>query len=224
VADKLSFEPALDSRPSDTPWPQLTWPPPADTNLVDEFVELRPADAERDAAQLFTALDHDAVWAHVAGRPSNGEQMAQALRTRTAGGMLPWIVRLARPIGGLPSGAVVGMTSYLDVSVSDARLEIGWTAYSPHVWATAVNPAAKLALLGYAFEQLGAGRVQLKTDVRNQRSQRAIAKLGASYEGTLRRFQRRADDTIRDTVLFGIVIEQWPTVRTTLQSRLAEFA
>lgn len=71
----------------------------------------------------------------------------------------------------------------------------------------AVNPDTKLLLLGLAFDTLGAGRVQLKTNVRNVRSQRAIDRLGARYEGTLRRYQRRADGTVRDTALFSIVAE-----------------
>jgi RimJ/RimL family protein N-acetyltransferase len=113
------------------------------------------------------------------------------------------------------------MSSYLEVSVHDARLEIGATAYRPSVWASAVNPDTKLLLLGYAFDDLHVGRVQLKTDVRNTRSQRAIARLGARCEGTLGRFQRRADGTVRDTVLFSILAEDWPRVRDGLQSRLA---
>ena len=101
-----------------------------------------------------------------------------------------------------------------------ARLEIGWTAYTPAVWAGTVNPDAKLTLLAYAFDELGAGRVQLKTDVRNQRSQRAIAGIGAQFEGLLRRYQRRSDGTIRDTVLFSILAEEWPTVRAGLRARI----
>jgi RimJ/RimL family protein N-acetyltransferase len=121
----------------------------------------------------------------------------------------------------LPEGAVVGWSSYLEVSPADARLEIGNTAYTPAVWGTAVNPEAKLLLLGYAFEGLSMGRVQLKTDIRNVRSQRAIAGLGATYEGTLRRYQRRADGTVRDTVLFSITAEDWPDVRRSLIARVA---
>jgi RimJ/RimL family protein N-acetyltransferase len=75
-----------------------------------------------------------------------------------------------------------------------------------------------------AFEVLGAGRVQLKTDVRNARSQQAIARLGAQYEGVLRRYQRRADDTVRDTVMFSILAEEWPAVRDRLQRRVIAFA
>jgi RimJ/RimL family protein N-acetyltransferase len=89
------------------------------------------------------------------------------------------------------------------------------------VWGTVVNPQTKLLLLGHAFDDLGAGRVQLKTDIRNVRSQQAIARLGATYEGVLRRYQRRADGTVRDTVLFSVIAEQWPSVRERLQARLA---
>jgi hypothetical protein len=81
------------------------------------------------------------------------------------------------------------------------------------VWATTVNPETKLLLLQHGFEVLRAGRVQLKTDVRNQRSQQAIARLGAHYEGTLRRHFRRSDGTVRDSVLFSITAEDWPACR-----------
>ena len=132
-------------------------------------------------------------------------------------------MRLRVRYAGLAPGTIVGTSSYLDVAVGDARLEIGFTAYRPDVWASAVNPDTKMVLLGYAFDDLGAGRVQLKTDVRNIRSQRAIARLGARYEGTLRRYQRRADGTVRDTVLFSVLAEDWSSVRQGLANRLDEF-
>jgi N-acetyltransferase len=220
------FTPRLDARPVDTAWPRLHWPPglsgppAADVRLTGRYVELSPADPNRDADELFTALDHDAVWHHVAGRPADVPGCARLLEAGYAAGRLPWIVRLTVAHAGLPAGAVVGTSSYLDISVADARLEIGFTAYTPATWAGVVNPETKLLLLGYAFDVLGAGRVQLKTDVRNARSQQAIARLGAQYEGVLRRYQRRADDTVRDTVIFSILAEEWPDVRAGLTARL----
>ena len=216
--DLPRFEPLLDERPLDTRWPELAWPMHPATALTGRFVTLTlatPADVE----ELFTALDHEAVWAHVAGRPSGAGALAAAIAAR---GPLwaTWVVRLACPLEGLPAGTVVGTTSYLDVSPADARLEVGSTLYSPTFWGGPVNPEAKLLLLGHAFDRLGAGRVQLKTDVRNIRSQQAIARLGARYEGTLRRYQRRADGTVRDTVLFSIAAEDWPSVQARLQARL----
>jgi N-acetyltransferase len=214
------FTPRIDSRPADVVWPRMPWPPAPDVRLRGQFVELSQADAERDGAELFAALDHDAVWQHLAGRPTDAAGYARLLEDGYAAGRLPWIVRLTADTAGHSMGAVVGTSSYLDISASDARLEIGFTAYTPATWAGVVNPETKLLLLGHAFEVLGAGRVQLKTDVRNVRSQQAIARLGAHYEGVLRRYQRRSDDTMRDTLMFSILAEEWPAVRDALTTRL----
>ena len=198
-----------DSRPDDVVWPQAEWPPPHE--LVGDHVTLTQF-VPADTPELFAALDHDACWDHIAGRPAHAEEYAATLAQAPQAGRWPWVVRRA--------GLVVGTTSYMDVSLPDARLEIGSTAYSPSVWATEVNPECKLLLMTWAFEH-GFGRVQLKTDIRNRRSQAAIAKLGASYEGVLRRYQRRADGTVRDTVMYSVTAEEWPGVRERLRSRLA---
>jgi N-acetyltransferase len=199
----------------------MAWPPPDSTTLSGTVVEVQPFEADRDAEDLFAAVDHDAVWEHVAGRPHDSAALADSMRRRYAGGSLPWVVRLRVPHAGLATGSCVGSSSYLEVSVEDARLEVGSTTYTPSLWGTAVNPDTKLLLLGHAFEVLRVGRVQLKTDVRNARSQEAIARLGATYEGTLRRYQRRTDGTVRDTALFSVVAEDWPAVRAGLQDRVA---
>jgi RimJ/RimL family protein N-acetyltransferase len=214
------FVPVTDPRPVDRAWRRLVWPLPPDVVLRGQVVELRPAEPDQDAVQLCAALDHDAAWEHVAGRPADPTGYADLLRTRIGNGWLAWIVRLRESYRGHDAGTIVGTTNYLDISPADARLEIGGTTYAPSVWATHVNPDTKLTLLRYAFDELGAGRVQLKTDIRNARSQQAIARLGASYEGNLRRFTRRKDDTIRDSVLFSIIAEEWPDVRAGLEERL----
>lgn len=214
------FTPRVDTRPVDTAWPRIPWPPAADLRLRGRYVELSQADPGLDAQELFAALDHDAVWQHLAGRPADAAGYGRFLEDGYAAGRLPWIVRLTVGQPGLAAGAVVGTSSLLDISAVDARLEIGATAYTPAAWAGVVNPETKLLLLSYAFDVLGAGRVQLKTDVRNSRSQQAIARLGAQYEGVLRRYQRRSDDTVRDTVMFSILAEEWPAVRDGLTARL----
>jgi len=214
------FVPRVDARPEDIAWPHLQWPPPQDIVLRGRCVELTLADPRRDASELFAALDHDAVWQHVAGRPVDVAGYTAILEQAASAGRWPWVVRLARDYAGLKTAAVVGTSSYLEISPRDARLEIGFTAYTPAVWGGVVNPETKLLLLGYAFETLNVGRVQLKTDVRNVRSQLAIARLGARYEGTLRRYQRRSDDTVRDTVLFSMLADEWPAARAGLVARL----
>lgn len=215
------FEPVPDPRPNDEAWPQLSWPIPAGTELSGAAVRLTPVDPVSDAPELFRQLDHDIVWAHLPFRPTTLVEMTRMLMGwRENPEWHAWTVRLLQDIGDLPAGSVVGTTSYLDVSVCDARLEIGATIYAPAVWSTSVNPEAKRLLLEYAFETLHAGRVQLKTDTRNHRSQQAIARLGAQYEGTLRRNKRRADGTVRDDVMFSITTEDWPAVNERLSARL----
>jgi len=220
-ADVADFAPVGDPRPDDVVWPTMVWPVDRSTELVGSTVRITPVVPGTDASTLFAALDADEVWRHVPGRPATPERYRAAMAdleedpTRQQ-----WLVRAARPVGGLAAGAVIGTTSYLDASTRDARLEIGATMYVPSVWGTAVNPETKLLLLTLAFVGLGVGRVQLKTDVRNHRSQRAIARLGARYEGTLRRYQRRDDGTVRDTVLFSITAEEWPGVQAGLAARL----
>ena len=213
------FEAIRDERPNDTPWPGMVWPPTV-ARLTGHVVELVPCVPERDAGPLFRALHHDTVWRHVPGRPESPEQYSAILAQRQAEGRFVWIVRLLQPHAGLAAGAIVGTSSYLDVCTPDARLEIGATLYVPAVWGTKVNPDAKRLLLAQGFEALGVGRVQFKTDVRNERSQQAIARLGARYEGTLHRHQRRDDGTIRDSVLFSIIAEDWPDIRERLIARL----
>lgn len=115
---------------------------------------------------------------------------------------------------------VVGSTRYMDVQPAHKGVEIGWTWYSPEVWGTVVNPEAKFLLLRHAFETWGAKRVQLKTDSQNLRSQAAIRKLGAKYEGTLRNHRIRPDGTLRDTVMFSIIDTEWPAVKAGLARRI----
>lgn len=116
----------------------------------------------------------------------------------------------------------IGSTRYMDVQAASKGVEIGWTWYAPDTWGTVVNPEAKYLLLRHAFEDWGAIRVQLKTDLKNVRSQAAIKKLGAKQEGILRSHRFRRDGTIRDSVIFSIIREEWPTVKAGLEQRLAQ--
>jgi RimJ/RimL family protein N-acetyltransferase len=204
------FEPRVDPRPEDAPWPHAQWPLDPSTVLTHGAVTLRLANPQH-ALALFTALDHDACWAHVRGRPDSEDDVVQTTLDATRMGRWMWIVER--------DGEVVGTTSFLEVAPVDARLEIGYTLYTPSAWGTEVNPACKFLLMDWAFGH-GFGRVQLKTDIRNARSQQAIARLGAQYEGVLRRYQRRQDGTVRDTVLFSVTAEDWPDVRAGLLARL----
>ena len=174
---------------------------PGDRPLVGEHVRLDlsvPADAEG----LFPALDHAEVWAAgYAGGPATRPGAADGWRKRiddaAAESRAMFTVRL------VGDGRVVGTTSLGDVDLTHERVHLGWTAYDPAVWSTAVNPECKLLLLTHAFEDCGFGRVKIQTDLINTRSQAAIAKLGATREGVLRRHMKRPDGTGRDTVVFS---------------------
>lgn len=204
--------PLVDSRPGEPPWPSVTWPPPQDTVLKGARARLRLASPD-DADALFTALDHDEVWTHVKGRPMASAELRQTIVESKSQGRWIWVVE--------SGGEVVGSTSFLDISPVDARLEIGFTAYARHTWGTGVNAQCKLLLMSWAFEEGTFRRVQMKTDIRNARSQVAIARLGAQREGILRSYQRRQDGSIRDTVMFSVLAEEWPAIRARLTSFLA---
>jgi ribosomal-protein-alanine N-acetyltransferase len=131
-----------------------------------------------------------------------------------------------RAAGGYPyalvvDGQAVGVSCYLDVRPAHRGLEIGATWIGRTHQGTRVNPAAKRLLLGHAFEDLGMERVQLKCDARNLQSQRAIEKLGAVREGVLRRHMTLPDGTMRDTVMYSVLADEWPAVRERLEQRLA---
>ena len=149
-------------------------------------------------------------------------------RARVAGdvaareaGRTAYTVRLAGDGALGAAGTVVGTSSLGDLDLRNERAHLGWTLYGSRWWGTQVNPEAKLLLLGHAFEDCGFGRVKIQTDAVNQRSQAAIAKLGATREGVLRRHTRRADGTFRDTVVFSILRDEWPAVRAGLERRLS---
>jgi len=124
----------------------------------------------------------------------------------------------------LDDGALVGSTRYLNIDAANRRVEIGHTWYNPAVWASAVNPACKLMLLRHGFETLGLNRIELKTDIRNTRSQAAIAKLGAVREGVFRAHMVRPDGSLRDTVYFSVIAPEWPAVGEGLAARIAAFS
>lgn len=209
------FEPLKDQRPKDIVWPKVSWPIDQSTTLTGKIVKIS-CQTESDFPEIFEALNDDRLWEFAVSRPRSVEEMLAPFKSRTAeSSWQPWVVR------DLISGKVIGSTSFLDTSANDGRTEIGATTYVRDVWGTKVNPETKYLLLGFAFEELGMGRVQLKTDIRNVRSQQAIARLGATYEGVLRRYQRRADGTVRDTVIFSITKEEWPIVKARLELRLS---
>ncbi|MDQ2848826.1 MAG: GNAT family N-acetyltransferase [Actinomycetota bacterium] len=191
--------------------------------LVGPILRLDPATAN-DADELFTLLDDERIWAAdysggPANKPTSPAQCAERIPDRAE--RIQYVARLIAdsPLGG--AGTVVGTSSLGDFSLVDERAHLGWTAYAPAVWGTAVNPACKLLLLGHCFDDCGFGRVKIQTDTINTRSQAAIAKLGAQREGVLRRHMAKPDGSWRDTVVFSVLVDEWPRVADGLRARIA---
>jgi len=194
---------------------------PDGRSLVGRIVRLDES-ADADATGLFAALDDAAVWAAgyaggPAARPSDPAGWQRRIEMARSEQRVMYTVRL---VAGADAGRIVGTTSLGDVDLANERVHLGWTAYAPDVWSSAVNPECKLLLMQHAFDECGFGRVKIQTDLINERSQAAIAKLGAEREGVLRRHTKRADGTWRDTVVFAVTIDDWPRVRMGLEARL----
>lgn len=119
------------------------------------------------------------------------------------------------------SGRVAGATRMVLMSAPHYRAEIGWTWLNPAFQRTAINTEAKYLLLGHAFETLNLLRVEFKTDALNAASRRALARIGATEEGTHRSHMITASGRIRDSVYFSVTENDWPRVKAGLQARLA---
>lgn len=127
-------------------------------------------------------------------------------------------------------GCAVGCTAYLTPRYWPGRsdlcaVEIGWTWLGASALGTGINTEAKLLLVGYAFDELGVARVDFKTDARNERCRRALAGIGASFEGVLRSWSPShtpgEEGRLRDSAMFSVVAPEWPDVRAALEARLA---
>lgn len=120
------------------------------------------------------------------------------------------------------SGKTVGSTRFMNIDRANRRVEIGSTWIIPAFQRTAVNTEAKYLMLRHAFEVWGCIRVELKTDAMNQKSRNAILRIGAKEEGTLRRHVITWTGRVRDSVYFSVLDHEWPEVRVSLQSKLAD--
>jgi RimJ/RimL family protein N-acetyltransferase/nitroimidazol reductase NimA-like FMN-containing flavoprotein (pyridoxamine 5'-phosphate oxidase superfamily) len=186
--------------------------------LQGEHVVLEPLDLSH-VDDLFEVLADDEVYRwNFRPRPSTVEEKAgqvrEALHAHERGIRVPFAQR------SVATGRVVGMTSYYNPDDVHRNVMIGYTMLGRSYWRTGINTEAKLMLMARAFDDLGAVRVDWQTDILNERSQAAIARLGAVREGVLRRHRRRNDGTWRDSVLYSMTDAEWPAARDRLQSRL----
>jgi N-acetyltransferase len=145
------------------------------------------------------------------------KEIDRRLALQAAGAMLPFTVFDA-------GGKIAGMTTYMNVDAANRRVEIGSTWYASRVQRSGVNTECKLLLLAHAFEKLDCIAVEFRTHFFNHQSRRGIERLGAKQDGILRSHQIAANGTLRDTVVYGIIASEWPTVKAHLNYQLNEKA
>ena len=192
---------------------------PTPVVLYGDRVRLEPLD-HRHADDLLEHAEDDEIWRYMpvprpATRTAFEALIDKAWKAASEGLEIPFAIIDDK------SDRAVGSTRYLDIHRPDRILEIGWTWLGTSAQRTPINTECKFLLLRHAFEDLGALRVQLKTDGRNTRSQQAIDRLGAVKEGVLRRNRLMWDGVRRDTVYYSILDDEWPAVKTRLEGFLA---
>lgn len=192
-----------------------------DRNVVLEgkTVRLEPLGMEH-AEALFAVAQNDEVWQYLAFEtPTTIEDMRRfidiALRNADRGVDVPFVIRFRA------DNRIIGSTRYMEIVAHDHCLEIGWTWIARDHWRSVVNTESKYLLLRHAFEVLDANRVQLKTDLRNLRSQQAIARLGAVREGVLREHRIVKGNYRRSSVMFSILDREWPQAKAALEEKMS---
>jgi RimJ/RimL family protein N-acetyltransferase len=186
--------------------------------LTGKFVRLEPLTVDHVADLARVGLEPE-IWHYMRyGKIENSEGLKawvqELLSLQEQGTDLPFAVIY------LASGRAVGSTRFLHIDMPNRSLEIGGTWYGLEYQGTQVNTECKYLLLLHAFEMLGCIRVWFKTDGRNLRSQHALEKLGVVKEGVLRNHMILPDGTIRDSVVYSLLPDEWPQVKANLKARL----
>jgi RimJ/RimL family protein N-acetyltransferase len=186
--------------------------------LEGRVVRLEPLSLSHHAQMCEAGLDFE-LWHWTTNNVRTPEDMRtyleQALAEQARGTSLPFATI------DQASGKVIGSTRYLNIDVTNLRVEIGATWLSKNWQRTAANTEAKYLMLRHAFEKFGCIRVELKTDSLNHRSREAILRLGAKEEGTLRNHMLTWTGRIRHTVYFSIIDSEWPEVKPRLEEMMA---
>ncbi len=189
--------------------------------LAGTHVRLEPLSAEH-LNDLFEAGKDPAIWIYMTSPAFGIRKEAQAWLSGALSEMERGL-QIAFAITLQPSGRAIGSTRFLNIRRKDRVLEIGWTWIGSKFQRSAVNTECKFLLLQHAFEELGAVRVEFKTDSRNIRSQKALERIGAVREGILRKHMILKNGYIRDTVYYSIIDDEWPGIKSHLQALMNKY-
>ncbi len=187
--------------------------------LEGSLVRLEPLESRHFDAVLAAVQSHPAVWAHIP-YPMQGREDVERFFAIADGMRAKESAAVFATCAG-PERRFAGSTSIRLVDPTTPTVEIGGTWIVPEWQRTRVNTEAKYLQLTHCFETLGITRVELKTDALNDRSRAAMRRIGATEEGTFRRHMRRHNGTVRDSVYFSIIADEWPTVKANLEAKLA---
>lgn len=175
-----------------------------------------------DVENLFTIVEENKeIWTYLIAKMDSYQDMEQYVEVAIKGFEgetdLPFVVVDQK------TNEIVGSTRLYSISNDNKTVEIGQTWYHPSVHRTSINTECKYMLLQYAFEELHMLRVQIKTDLRNEKAQRAIERLGAVKEGVLRNERQLPNGYVRDAVVYSIIASEWPVIKEQLLQKLAVY-
>mgnify|MGYP003489026110 FL=1 len=187
--------------------------------LENDLIMLRLMELS-DVDEIYEVATDERIWEHIAYALSTKEEVEKYVHSQVR--LNESEERLVLVIIDQETNKIIGSTSIYEISKEHSRCEIGSTWLTPSYWRTTVNTNCKYLLLQHVFETLELERVQLKTDNLNVRSQNAIMRIGAKFEGRLRSHMRRKDGTMRDTMLYSIIREEWPAIKGMLEKRMKE--
>ena len=189
----------------------------APVTLEGRIVRLEPLSLAHLGRLAEVAFD-PSIWRWTIARPTDMAGLRAWLETALAaadtGAELPFATV------DVATGRPIGSTRFLSIVQEHRRLEIGWTWVAPAWQRRGANQEAKYLQLRHAFEDLGANRVEFKTDSRNERANPALASIGATFEGTFRNHMVMPDGPLRHSNYYAVVIEDWPDVKARLEARI----
>ena len=186
--------------------------------LAGSIVRLEPLSLDHLAGLAEVAFD-PSIWRWTLARPTNVGGLRvwldAALANAAAGSEMPFATI------DVASGRPIGSTRFMSIVPEHRRLEIGWTWVAPEWQRRGANQEAKYLQLRHAFEQLGANRVEFKTDSRNEKANPALLAIGATFEGTFRNHMVMPDGPLRHSNYYSVTAEEWPDRKAKLEARIA---